>query len=110
MTLPAGILREYVTIERPLEERNTLGESVQTWSDFADRWASIEAISYLEQSRRGQIGGSVSHTVRMRYVPGLTGQMRLRWNSRGGRILYISSVVERGFREEHELQVEEMAT
>jgi len=108
--LPAGILREFVIIESPTEERNALGESVQTWDEFSTRWASIEAISYLEQSRRGQIGGSISHTVRMRYVPGLTGQMRLRWASRGGRLLYISSVVERGIREEHELQVEELAT
>jgi head-tail adaptor len=108
--LPAGILREFVIIESPTEERNALGESVQTWGEFSTRWASIEAISYLEQSRRGQIGGSISHTVRMRYVPGLTGQMRLRWASRGGRLLYISSVVERGIREEHELQVEELAT
>jgi SPP1 family predicted phage head-tail adaptor len=108
--LPAGILRERVVIEAPTEERNSLGESVQTWDEFATRWASIESISYLEQSRRGQIGGSISHTVRLRYVPGLTGQMRLRWASRDDRLLYISSVVERGVREEHELQVEELAT
>jgi hypothetical protein len=36
--------------------------------------------------------------------------MRIRWTSRGDRLLYISSVVERGFREEHELSCEEQAT
>jgi SPP1 family predicted phage head-tail adaptor len=108
--LPAGILRESVTIQSPTEARNSLGESTQTWSDLTTRRAMIEAISYTELERRGQIGGSVSYTVRMRYVPGLTGQMRLRWDSRDGRILYVSSAVERGHREEHELTCEEQAT
>jgi hypothetical protein len=33
--------------------------------------------------------------------------MRLRWQSRGNRLLYISAVVERGNREELEITVEE---
>jgi SPP1 family predicted phage head-tail adaptor len=110
MPLPAGILRETVVIETPQETRNALGESVQTWSTFATRRASVVADSYQEMERRQQIGGMISHTVRMRYVEGLTGKMRLRWTSRGDRILYISSVVERNFREEHELSCEEQAT
>lgn len=110
MPLPAGILRETVTVEYPTESRNELGESVQTWHEFATRRASVVADGYAEMARRQQIGGMASHTVRMRYLPGLTGKMRIRWDSRGGRILYISSVVEKGFREEHELSCEEQAT
>lgn len=108
--LPAGILRETVTIQSPTLTRNDYGESVQTWDDVAVRRASIQAMTYSEQSRRNQVGGVVSHMVRMRYLPELTGAMRLVWTSRGGRILYISSVVERGNREEHELTCEEQAS
>jgi head-tail adaptor len=108
--LAAGDLRELVIIEVPVETRNDLGESVQTWEHFARRRASIEALSYTEQNRRQQVGGSVSHMVRMRYLEGLTGVMRLRWSTRGGRLLYITSVVERNNREEHELMCEEQAT
>lgn len=108
--LPAGILRETFVIESPSESRNSIGESVQTWSTFAKVRGSYEATSYSEQSRRGQIGGSVSATVRIRHVDGVTGAMRLRWASRSDRILYISGVVERGHREELELSVEEQAT
>lgn len=108
--LPAGILRETYAIEQPTEERNELGESVQTWSTLATVRGSYEATSYFEQSRRGQIGGTVSALVRMRYVPGVTGAMRLRWVSRGDRLLYISSVVEKGYRDELEVSVEEQAT
>lgn len=110
MPLPSGILRELFAIESPTETRNALGESVQTWAEEGRRYGSYEAISYSEQTRRGQIGGSTSATVRIRYFDGLTGKHRLRWLSRGGRLLYISSVIERGVREEHELAVEEQAT
>lgn len=108
--VPGGLLRETVRIEAPEETRNSLGESVQTWNTFAERRAYIEPLSYLEQSRRQQIGGSVSHSVRIRYTPGLTGQMRLVWLNRENRVLYISSVVEKGNREEHELTCEEQAS
>jgi len=106
MALPAGILRHRVTIEAATDARNTLGETSQTWTPFLDRWASIEAVSYSEQQQQGQTSGTVTHSVRMRYAPGLTGKMRLRW---GGRLLYVSSVIEKGHREEHELQCEERA-
>lgn len=110
MAIPAGILREVFAIESPTETRNALGESVQVWQEEGRRYGSYEAVSYSEQTRRGQIGGSSSATVRIRYFPGLTGKHRLRWISRDGRVLYISSVIERGFREEHELAVEEQVT
>ena len=110
MAIPAGQLRELFAIEAPSETRNSLGESIQVWQEEGRRYGSYEAVSYSEQTRRGQVGGSVSATVRMRYFAGLTGKHRLRWISRDGRVLYISSVVERGNREEHELAVEEQAT
>jgi hypothetical protein len=47
---------------------------------------------------------------RCRYVPDITGKMRIRWASRSNRILYIASVVERNSMEEHELTCDEKAT
>jgi head-tail adaptor len=108
--LEAGLLQEMVVIEAPVESRNTLGETSLAWVQVAKRWASVQASSYYEQERRKQVGGIGSHIVRMRYVPGLTGKMRIRWASRGNRILYISSVIEKGRREEHELTVDEQQT
>lgn len=111
MAVPAGLLRETVRIEYPQETRNSLGESVQTWLSFGgNRRAYIEPLSYSEQNRRQQIGGTASHLVRLRYVAGLTGQMRLVWLNRDERVLYISSIVERGHRDEQELTCEEQAS
>jgi len=108
--LPAGILRETIVIEQESTERNSLGESVSTWSTFATRRALVQAISYSEQERRKQIGGTGTFSVRCRYVPGITGKMRIRWSSRSNRILYVASVVEHNNREEHELTCDEKAT
>lgn len=110
MALPSGIMTEVYAVERPVATRNSAGESVTTWEHVRKVLGSYEAVSYSEQARRGQIGGSLQATVRIRYVDGIAGNMRLVWRSRGNRILMIASVVERGNREELELTVEEQAT
>jgi hypothetical protein len=67
-------------------------------------------MGYSEQQQRQQLGGSVSHMVRIRYLEGLNGSMRMRWITRGDRLLYVTSVVERNDREEHEVTCEEKVT
>jgi len=109
MPLPAGILRETVTIQAPVGSRDQSGAPVQTWTTYATRRAEILAETYIEQPRKSQRNGT-QYSVRMRYVKGLTAAMRLRWDSRGGKILGISSFLERGVFEEHELVCEEAVT
>ena len=99
----AGSYREVFAIESPTRTRNDAGGIVETWSEVARIYGSYEATSYVEEGRRGQI----TATVYTRYRSDLTGEMRLRWVSREDRILYISSVVEQGNREDLELTVEE---
>jgi SPP1 family predicted phage head-tail adaptor len=108
--LPSGLLSEVFEIQEPVSTRNAAGENVTNWTPVRQVYGSYEAISYSEQARRGQIGGNLQATVRIRYVDGVTGMMRLRWVSRGDRILMIAGLVERGRREELELTVEEQAT
>lgn len=95
-----GRLRERVTIQQAAETRNALGETVQSWATFAERWASVDGLSSREVLLQGQQKTEVSHRVRMRYVNGLTGTMRLLWR---GRVLEISSLLEHANRSEHEL-------
>lgn len=95
-----GRLRERVTVQRATETRNALGETVQSWETFAERWASVNGLSSREVLLQGQQQTEVSHRVRMRYVEGMTGTMRLLWR---GRVLEISSLLEHANRSEHEL-------
>lgn len=109
MPIPSGILSEVYDLQRPVETRNAAGESVPTWETVATIYGSYEAISYAELARRGQIGGSLQATVRMRHRDGVLGNMRLVWKSGGGRVLMITSIVPKGRRDEIELTVEETA-
>lgn len=109
MALASGLLRELFSVEAPTETRNEAGESVQTWAEIARVYGSYQAVSYSEAQRLAQVGGSTNAVVRIRYRAGVEANQRLRWVSRGNRLLYISGVVERGNREELELTVEEQA-
>jgi len=110
MAIPAGSLRETVVIEKQSETRNAFGEATSSWSTHATRRAAVESISYSETQQQNRVGGSAKWVVTCHYVEGVSGKMRIRWKSRGDRYLYISSVVELGTRQEHELTCEEKAT
>ena len=96
--IDAGKLRERLTVQQASENRNSLGETVLSWTTYAERWASVEGVSSREALESGQQDVQVTHRVRMRYLPGLTQQMRLSWR---GRILEIVSLLEYGNRSEH---------
>jgi SPP1 family predicted phage head-tail adaptor len=67
-------------------------------------WASVEGVTARELLLAGQQQTEISHRVRMRYLPGLTGQMRLLWR---GRTLEIMSILEHDNRSVHELICQE---
>lgn len=93
-----GKLRERVTVQIASGSTNTLGETVLSWSDSTAVWASVEGVSAREALAAGQQEITVTHRVRLRYLPGLTQRMRFAWRSR---TLNIVSLLEYGNRSEH---------
>lgn len=104
--MDAGRLRERVTVQQASETRNSLGETVLSWSDFTTTWASVEGVSAREALALGQQELVITHKVRMRYLSLLTSKMRFRWRSR---ILNIVSLLEYDNRTEHVAICEEAA-
>ena len=102
--IDAGKLRERVTVQIASGATNTIGETVLTWANSTAVWASVEGVSAREFLQSGQNQVDMSHRVRMRYLPGLTQNMRLAWR---GRTLEIVSLLEHGNRSEHELFCQE---
>ena len=102
--IQAGKLRERVTVQQATENRNRLGESISTWSTFSEVWASVQGVSAREFLLAGQQQVEISHRVKMRYLTGLTPQMRLSWR---GRTLEIISILEHENRSVHELICQE---
>lgn len=93
-----GKLRERVTVQIASGSTNTLGETVLSWANSTAVWASVEGVSAREALAAGQQDVTVTHRVRLRYLPGLTQQMRFAWRSR---TLNIVSLLEYGNRSEH---------
>lgn len=97
--IDAGKLRERVTVQVASGTTNTLGETVLAWNTSTAVWASVEGVSAREALTAGQQEVTVTHKVRLRYLPGLTQSMRFAWRNR---TLEIVSLLEHGNRSEHE--------
>lgn len=97
--IDAGQLRERVTVQIASGTTNALGETVLTWGNSTAVWASVQGVSARESVNAGQQDVSLTHRVRLRYLPGLTQQMRFAWRNR---TLEIVSLLEHGNRSEHE--------
>lgn len=96
--IDAGRLRDRVTVQIASGTTNTLGETVLAWNDSTSVWASVEGVSAREALEAGQQETTITHRVRLRYLPGLTQRMRFSWRSR---TLNIVSLLEYGNRTEH---------
>lgn len=101
-----GKLRERVTVQIASGTTNALGETVLAWNNSTAVWASVEGVSAREALASGQQDVTITHRVRLRYLPGLTQQMRFDWRSR---TLNIVSLLEYGNRSEHVAICEEVA-
>lgn len=104
--MDAGQLRERITVLQGRESRSRIDEVVVVYDQtFAEVWASVQGVSAREYLQAGQQQVEISHKVKMRYLPGLTQQMRLSWR---GRTLEIISVLEHENRSVHELLCQEV--
>ena len=104
--IDAGKLRERVTVQIASGSTNTMGETVLAWTNSTAVWASVEGVSARESLVNAQQEVAVTHRVRLRYLPGLTQNMRFAWRSR---TLEIVSLLEHGNRSEHEAMCQETA-
>lgn len=85
----AGQLRHRVTIQAQTTTQDEYGQPVQTWSDVATVWASVEDLSGREFFAAQQIAAEVTTRVTIRYRAGIEPDMRV---IAGGRTLDIRSV------------------
>jgi len=92
MPLHAGDMWTRVTIETPTKTQNEVGETVLTWSTFATVWAEVESLSARETERFAETVGFMTHRVKIRYLDGLNGAMRVVYRSR---VLEIGQIIER---------------
>lgn len=84
----AGSLRHRVTIQRYELAVDEYGAPLrrESWKDVATVWASVEAVSGREFFASQQVQSEVTHKVMIRFLPGVTADMRI---VHGGRVFGI---------------------
>ncbi|NBW14409.1 MAG: head-tail adaptor protein [Caulobacteraceae bacterium] len=101
-----GLMRERVLIQSPRIEQSPFGEATTEWVNVVEVWASVRGLNSREVLQAQQANAIVTHVVRIRLLDELTHQHRLIWR---GRILEISSLMERETRLIHEIMAREVA-
>jgi head-tail adaptor len=76
---PAGKLDQRVRIDQKAVARNSIGEETETWSTFATVWAQWIPVRVSERVAGSQLQAETEGRLRMRWLPGLTSEMRLVW-------------------------------
>lgn len=87
----AGKLRHRVTFQRLVDGQDAYGQPVQTWTDVVTVWAAVEPIRGREYFAAAQVSSEVTTRIRVRYQPGMTPDMRVRF---GARVYGIISVID----------------
>ena len=75
--MKAGKLKHLGTIQEAAITRNAVGEETQTWSTRATGWFQILPLSGKEFIAAQQTNAEVTHSIRGRWVDGVTAKMRL---------------------------------
>ena len=74
----AGRLNRLVSIQRRVETQTDMGQTVWTWEEVCRAWAEIAGVSGREgQAGAPQVQAAVTHSILMRYQPGIVAKMRV---------------------------------
>ena len=86
-----GKLRERVIIQRKTVTRDDFGSELVSWSNVATVWADVRSTDGTEsvESSVDQVVATISHSVLIRHLAGLSPAMRVVWRSKALQILSI---------------------
>lgn len=89
--ISAGELNKRITIEKKVTKGNGRGGvcSVE-WEEFATIWAAILPLSGREIIQAEQLKSEITGRVKMRFMPGISPEMRIKF---GNRIFNIAGII-----------------
>ena len=85
-----GELRHRITFQKLNNSQNEYGEISEFWEDILNIRAGIYPISGKEFFAAETVNSEITHKVKIRYVEGLTPNMRINFNNR---IFSIESII-----------------
>ena len=93
--LRSGSLRKRIEIQSATELQDALGSVNFTWSTDATRWGSIQQLTAEERKAHGQLEGSNTVKVVLRFYDGLAITHRLKYGTRIFGIVSLQNEMER---------------
>jgi SPP1 family predicted phage head-tail adaptor len=91
-----GQLRHQIYLQGLTRTDDEGGGGEEAWGDASGPlWAEIRPLTGTEAIRAMQSEATLTHTVRLRYRPGVTTRMRLRYGARHFDIRHVIDVQER---------------
>lgn len=91
----SGNLRHKIDLLRPVTESDGMGGQIETWETYATVWAGIWPLKANEQIEAFKTEMKVTHKVLMRYLSGVSGDMKIRFGTREFEIVSIINPDER---------------
>ena len=71
-TVEAGDLRKRMVLQTMTgTTRDSYGQVTQVWTDTATYWAQLKPFQSRKITVAGQVESLISHSVRMRFIPGV---------------------------------------
>ena len=92
----AGLLRHRLTILNPTDVSSSWNSTETTWTTYATVWGSIEPISGREYYEAEQVQSQVRHMIIIRFIHGVTPNMRISFEGRTFKIIAAINPIERG--------------
>jgi SPP1 family predicted phage head-tail adaptor len=102
----AGSYRHPITLQKQSQTKNDYGEKVPTWTDFAQSRAGIYPISGKDFIASAEVNSEVTTKINLRYIPGVTADMRVKFGERIFKIIAVMNFQERN--KEIQLMCKEM--
>lgn len=86
---PIGQYDQRIIIQQLTRTSDDMGGHTESWSTFATVWAKVDDFSGDETFKANQIQSSVNYRVKIRYLSGVTPEMRIKMGSRYLKILAV---------------------
>lgn len=89
----SGDLKKLIDIEEPTVTKTGTGSSVESWAAYKSNvWAAIWPVSAKERIQAGKQEMEITHRIRIRYMSGITADMRIKHGSSYFNIISIINV------------------
>jgi SPP1 family predicted phage head-tail adaptor len=101
-----GEYRHIILFQKKTKIQNEFREVIDDWVDVLKTRAGIYPISGKEFFSAETVNSEVSHKVNMRYMPGITPEMRIKFGDRQFRVISVINFQEKNI--ELQLQCKEL--